>query len=63
MKDSHIRLLDLIQRRYHAVFARSGPVDQPATGMLDDHKYIQQTKSSRHGDEEIAGNDSLSVQA
>ena len=38
-------------------------VDQSTAAMLDHHKHIQQPKGRRYGDEEIAGNDSLSVQA
>ena len=38
-------------------------VDQPTAAMLNDHKHIQQTKGRSYGHEEIAGNDSLSMQA
>jgi hypothetical protein len=38
-------------------------VNQPTAAMLNDHKHIQQTKGRGHSHEEIAGNNSLSVQA
>ena len=38
-------------------------MNEPATVILNDDKHIQKTKGCRHGDEEVAGNDSLSVQA
>ena len=38
-------------------------MNEPAIVVLNDDKHIQKTKGCRHGDEEIAGNDSLSVQA
>jgi hypothetical protein len=38
-------------------------MDQAPTVVLNDHKHIQQTKGRGYGDEEIAGNDSLSVKA
>jgi hypothetical protein len=38
-------------------------MDQASAAMLDRNKHIQQTKSRGYGHEEIARNDSLSVQA
>jgi hypothetical protein len=38
-------------------------MDQASAVMLYHHKHIQQTKGRGYGHEEIAGNDSLSVQA
>jgi hypothetical protein len=38
-------------------------VDQAPAVVLDYNKYIQQTKGRGYRDEEITGNDSLSVQA
>jgi hypothetical protein len=38
-------------------------VDQSTVAMLDHHKHIQQTKCRCNGDGEVAGNDSLGVQA
>jgi hypothetical protein len=38
-------------------------MDQAPAVVLDHDKHIQQTKGRGHGDEEIAGNDPLRVQA
>jgi hypothetical protein len=38
-------------------------MNQASAAVFNDHKHIQQTKGRGHGHEEIAGNDSLSVQA
>jgi hypothetical protein len=38
-------------------------MDHALAAVLDDHKHVQPTKGRGHGNEEIAGNDPLSVQA
>ena len=38
-------------------------MDQATAAVLDHNKHIQKTKGRRHGHEEIAGNNSLTVQA
>jgi hypothetical protein len=43
--------------------SRDVVVDQSAAAMLNYHKHIQQTKGRGNGNEEIAGNDPMSVQA
>jgi len=38
-------------------------MDQATAAVLDHNKHTQKTKGRRHGHEEIAGNNSLTVQA
>jgi hypothetical protein len=38
-------------------------MNQAAAAVLDDHEYVQLAKRRRNCDEEVTGNDSLSVQA
>jgi hypothetical protein len=56
-------LAQLLQRPGGAWTRGDVAVDQPAIAMLDHHKNIQQTKGRRDGDEEVTGDDSLSMQA
>jgi hypothetical protein len=56
-------LAQLLQRPSGTWMGGDVAMDQASAVVLDDHKHIQQTKGRGHGDEEIAGNDPLSVQA
>jgi hypothetical protein len=40
---------------------RYAALEQSTTPMLDHHEHIQQSKGRGHDDEEIAGNDPLSL--
>jgi hypothetical protein len=56
-------LTQLLQCPGSARMSRDVVVDQSAAAMLNYHKHIQQTKGRGNGNEEIAGNEPLSVQA
>lgn len=51
------------QKEMHTFCASDVAIDQAPAVVLDHDKHIQQTKGRGYGDEEIAGNDPLSVQA
>ena len=57
------RLAQLLQRPSGTWMGGDVAMDQAPAVVLDDDKHIQQTKGRGHRDEEIAGNDPLSVQA
>jgi len=56
-------LTQLLQRPGGTRMRYDVAMDQAATAMLDHHEHVQQSKRRGDGDEEIAGNESLGVQA
>jgi hypothetical protein len=56
-------LAQLLQRPSGTWMGGDVAMDQAPAVVLDHDKHIQQTKGRGHGDEEIVGNDPLSVQA
>jgi len=56
-------LTQLLQRPSGTRMGGDVVMDQASAVVLDHNKHIQQTKGRGYGNEEIAGNDFLSVQA
>jgi hypothetical protein len=56
-------LAQLLKRPSGTWMARDVAMDQTAAVMLDHHKHVQLPERGGDGDQEIAGNDSLGVQA
>ena len=56
------RLAQLLQRPGSTRMGGDIAMDQSAAAVLNYHEYVQQAKRSRYGNEEITGNDPLSVQ-
>src|ERR1022692_2225419 len=57
------RLTQLLQRPGGTRMRSDVTMDQASAAVLDHHKYVQQLKRRRDGDEEITRNEPLGVQA
>src|SRR5450631_2352721 len=57
------RFTQLLQRPNRSRVRGDIAMNQASTVMLDDHEYIQLSKSDGDGEEKVTGNDPLGVQA